>query len=178
MSTHVDRVAGEDDLQRELRDLLCLAVVGDHVRWVLRGDDATELADWLDGAIAEWRAWADEVAKQLVASGTAPDARVRSLAKDVPLNWVPEGWLEADEGRQLVSERLAMVARWACYRRSQATACRAEILDRICSGLQTQLQARRDIAAVYAQPRRGEHLRTSLPQAHIAKEETSPTTAP
>lgn len=151
MSTFDDRGAGEDDLQQELRDLLCLAVVGDHVRWVLRGDDAIELADWLGGATAEWRAWADQVAKQLVASGTAPDGRVRSLAKDISLDWVPDGWLEADEGRRLVSERLNAVAGRACYRRSQAAGSGAEILDVICSGLQTQLQARRDISAIYAQ---------------------------
>jgi hypothetical protein len=151
LSTLVDRVAGEDDLQRELRDLLCLAVVGDHVRWVLRGDDAVELADWLAGAIAEWRGWADQLAKQLVASGATPDGRVRSLAKDLALNWVPDGWLEAGQAHQLVSDRLATVTGWACYRRSQATGSRAEILDVICSGLQTQLQARRDVAAVYAQ---------------------------
>jgi DNA-binding ferritin-like protein len=167
LSTHVNRATGEDDLQRELRDLLSLAVVGDHLRWVLRGDDSTELTDWLDGAIAKWRAWADQVAKQLAASGIAPDARVRSLAKDVPLNWVPDGWLEADEGRQLVSERLATVARWACYRHSQATGSRAEILDLICTGLRAQLQQRST-----------EQLRRIAPQTHLAKEENPPTTAP
>ena len=134
------RAAREDDLQQELRDLVCLSVVGDHVRWVLRGDDATELADWLGGAITEWRTWADAVAKQLAASGVAPDARVRSLARDVPLNWVPDGWLDADEARLLVRDRLATVAGWACYRRSQATGSRAELFDVICRGLQTQLE--------------------------------------
>lgn len=140
MSTGVDRSRGEDELQGELRDLLCLAVFGDHVRWVLTGDDAAELAGWLGGAIAEWRAWADQAAKQLAASGVPPDGRVRSLAKDIPLNWVPDGWLAADEGRRLVAGRLATVAEWACYRRSQAAGASAEVLDVICSGLQTQLQ--------------------------------------
>ena len=177
MSTLGKRATGEDDLQRELRDLLCLAVVGDHLRWVLRGDDAPELIDWLDGAIAEWRAWADQVAKQLAALGTAPDARVRSLARDIPVNWVPDGWLEADEGRRLVSDRLAGVARWADYRRSQATGPRAEILDLIYSRLQTQLAGRREIDAAYSLSG-GEQTRTSAPQPHVAKEENSPTTAP
>ncbi|HET8776521.1 MAG TPA: ferritin-like domain-containing protein, partial [Candidatus Limnocylindria bacterium] len=89
-----DRQPTDEDLQRQLRDLLTLAVVGDHVRWVLTGPGASELADWLGDAIPEWRAWADQVAKQLVDAGVAPDGRVRSLARDLTLNWVPDGWLE------------------------------------------------------------------------------------
>lgn len=168
MSFPVGRVAGEDDLQQELRDLLSLAVVGDHVRWVVTGEGSLELADWLRSAVAQWRAWADEIAKRMVASGVAPDARVRSLATDIPLNWVPQGWLEADEGRQLVGDRLATVAEWACYRSSQAGGARAELLDAICSGLQSQLQARRDIAAIHSQRH----------ATHAANDENSPTTAP
>ncbi len=142
MSTGVERRRGEHELQRELRDLLCLAVFGDHVRWVLTGDDTADLAGWLDGAIAEWRAWADQAAKQLAASGVPPDGRVRSLAKDIPLNWVPDGWLTADQGRRLIAARLGTVAEWACDRRSQTTSgAGVEMLDVICSGLQTQLQA-------------------------------------
>lgn len=72
--------------QEELRDLLCIAVVGDHVRWGLTGDDITEFAQWLSGATGQWRAWADQVATRLVALGVAPDGRVRSLAKDVAFN--------------------------------------------------------------------------------------------
>jgi hypothetical protein len=45
-------------LQQELRDLLCLAVVGDHVRWVLVDDDS-ELAEWLADVVPEWRALAE-----------------------------------------------------------------------------------------------------------------------
>jgi hypothetical protein len=44
------------ELQGELRDLLSLAVVGDHVRWVLVDDDgdlAAWLAGWLDREQAE-----------------------------------------------------------------------------------------------------------------------------
>ncbi len=48
------------DLQHELRDLLCLAVVGDHLRWVVVDDDG-ELADWLSDVVPEWRALADRV---------------------------------------------------------------------------------------------------------------------
>jgi starvation-inducible DNA-binding protein len=136
------RVA-EDDLQRQLRDLLCLAVVGDHVRWVLTGEGSAELAGWLTGATGAWRAWADQVAKQLAASGVAPDGRVRSLAKDLPLNWVPDGWLAADEGRRLIADRLDTVTGWARYRRSQSEGARAEVLDVICSGFEAQLLALR-----------------------------------
>jgi hypothetical protein len=168
MSFPVGRVAGEDDLQQELRDLLSLAVVGDHVRWVVTGEGSLELADWLRSAVAQWRAWADEIAKQMVASGVAPDARVRSLATDIPLNWVPQGWLEADAGPQLVGDRLATVADWASYPRSHAGGPRAELLDAICSGLQSQLQARRDIAAIHSQRH----------ATHAANDENSPTTAP
>ena len=146
MRTVTDETAGDYDLQLELRDLLCLAVVGDHVRWVLRGDDAGELGDWLRGAIPTWRAWADQVARHLAASGVAPDGRVRSLAKDVHAHYVPRGWLETGEAQRLVSDRLTSVARWACYRHAQATGASAELLAVICSGLEAQLRERRDVA--------------------------------
>ena len=84
-----------NELQAELRDLLSLAVVADHVRWVLIGDGVAEFRDWLGDAVAEWRNLADEIATHMVALGVAPDGRVRALAKDIPLNWVPEGWLRA-----------------------------------------------------------------------------------
>jgi starvation-inducible DNA-binding protein len=123
------------ELQRELRDLLCLAVVGDHIRWVLTEDDG-ELADWLAEAVPEWRALADQVAKRLVALGVAPDGRVRSLAEDIPLNWVPEGWLSREEAERLLAERLHVVASWARVRRSQATdPDTAQLLDTVSTGL-------------------------------------------
>jgi hypothetical protein len=130
----------ESELQRQLRDLICLAVVGDHVRWVLR-DDA-ELGDWLAQAIDKWRLWADRVATQLVAAGIAPDGRVRSLVKDLPLNWVPDGWLSSDDARRLVTERLALVSEWARYRHSQAESVDSELFDLVASGLEAQLRAR------------------------------------
>ena len=82
MSLNSDRWVDENALQHQLRDLVCLAVVGDHVRWVLTDDD--ELGDWLAEAAAQWRGWAEQVAAQLVTSQVAPDGRVRSLAKDIP----------------------------------------------------------------------------------------------
>lgn len=131
------------ELQAELRDLLCLAVAGDHLRWVLAGDETAELAEWLAEATAQWRGWADQVAKHLVSLGVPPDGRLRSLAEDIPLNWVPDGWLSPDEARRLLADRLGTVAEWARYRRSQATdADTRALLDTLCSGLETQTSRR------------------------------------
>jgi hypothetical protein len=137
----------ESELQRQLRDLICLAVAGDHVRWVLVEDD--ELGDWLARAAGQWRGWADQVAAQLVASDVAPDGRVRSLAKDIPLNWVPEGWLSGSDARRLIAERLTLVAEWARQRQSQANGADAELLDRVASGLEAQLRDRRTAAQIH-----------------------------
>jgi starvation-inducible DNA-binding protein len=149
MRADPSRVA-EDELQRQLRDLLCLAVVADHVRWVLTDDRDAELAGWLAVASGTWRDWADQVARQLVVSGVAPDGRVRSLAKDLPLNWVPEGWLAAEAGRRLIAERLRTVSGWANNRRSQASGTRAEVLDVVCAGFTVQLHVLHDMAARHA----------------------------
>jgi hypothetical protein len=141
MTEHFDRGLADEELQEELRDLLSLAVVGDHVRWVV-GDEAGELADWLADAVPQWRALADRVSRHLVMLGVATDRRVRSLAKDIPLNWVPEGWLRPDEARRLIAHRLRTVGGWACYRRSQATdPDTVQLLDAVCSSLQAQARA-------------------------------------
>jgi hypothetical protein len=140
-----ERRPRENELQRQLRDLVCLAIVGDHVRWVLLEDD--ELGDLLAEAAGEWRGWAERVASQLVAAGVAPDGRVRSLVKDIPLNWVPEGWLSGDAARRLIAERLALVAEWARYRHSQATGTDAELLDAVAAALEAQLRTVRAQAA-------------------------------
>ena len=127
------------ELQQELRDLLCLAVAGDHVRWVLAGGGTAELARWLREAAEQWRTWADLVAGGLAARGVAPDGRIRSLARDVPLNWVPPGWLSPGEARQLMASRLAKVCEWARYRRSQATEPGTQrLLDLVCAGMEAQ----------------------------------------
>jgi hypothetical protein len=146
------RQEDESELQRQLRDLICLAVVGDHVRWVLREDD--ELGDWLAEAIGRWRLWADRVATQLAAAGIAPDGRVRSLSKDLPLNWVPDGWLSGDDARRLIAERLALVGEWARYRHSQSESADAELFDLVASGLEAQLRARQLSAGSLANPTR------------------------
>lgn len=144
MSARFDRHGAENELQRQLRDLICLAVAGDHVRWVLRGDD--ELGDWLAQAAGQWRRWGDQVATRLAASGVAPDGRVRSLVKDIPLNWVPDGWLSADDARRLIAARLAIVTGRARYRHSQAEGADAEVLAVVSAGLEAQLRAQREAA--------------------------------
>lgn len=129
-----DRAA---ELQRELRDLLSLAVVGDHVRWVLVEDDG-ELADWLAEAVPEWRALADRVAQRLVELGVPPDGRVRSLAQDIPLNWVPDGWLSREQAERLLADRLHVVSAWARLRRSQATDGEtAQLFETVAAGLES-----------------------------------------
>ena len=135
------------ELQGQLRDLLCLGVVGDHVRWVLTGDESEELADWLREATMEWRSWADQVAKHLVTLRVAPDGRVRPLGKDIPIQWVPEGWLGPDDARRVVADRLRTVAEWARYRRSQATAPdTVRLFDVLCVRLDAQARAWSEMA--------------------------------
>jgi len=136
-----------DELQEEMRDLLCLAVFGDHVRWVTDDDD---LADWLAEAVPRWRAWAGETARLLVAFGIPPDGRVRSLAQDISSNWVPDGWLEPAEARRLVDHRVHVAAERARFRQSQANDLAVvELLDRLCTGLEEQTRARDAVAAAW-----------------------------
>jgi starvation-inducible DNA-binding protein len=138
MTRELDQRLDPDDLQGELRDLLSLAVVGDHVRWVVTGEGAAELAEWLASATLQWRAWADDLARHLVTLGVAPDARVRSVAKDIPMHWVPEGWLRPDDAARLVVDRLGSLAGWARYRHSQALNPETvRLLDTVSSGLET-----------------------------------------
>ena len=142
MSEHVVQGLAAEELQEELRDLLDLAVVGDHVRWVVVGDGAGDLADWLAEAVPQVRALADRVAQHMVTLRVAPDGRVRSLAKDISVHWVPEGWLGVEEARRLVADRLGIVGGWACYRRSRATdPDTVRLLDSVCSRLEAQARA-------------------------------------
>jgi hypothetical protein len=100
--------------------------------------------DWLSEAGPRWCAWAEQIARELVRLGVAPDGRVRSLAQDIPLNWVPDGWLDADEARRLVATRLGLVAGWARFRRSLATDPNSvQVLDAVCVGLAAQARERR-----------------------------------
>jgi len=153
-----ERLLDENPLQHELRDLICLAVVGDHVRWVLTDDD--ELADWLAEAVQEWRGWAERLAAQLVTSHVAPDGRVRALAKDIRLNWVPDGWLAGEAARTLLAGRLTWVVEWARYRRSQTEGTDAELLDSVAMALETQLRAlMKDADAAWMLERERHHRR-------------------
>jgi hypothetical protein len=129
----------EDELQLQLRDLLALAVAGDHLRWVVTEDPGGKLAGWLAEATSAWRVWADGVAQELAASGVAPDGRVRALAKDIALNWVPEGWIEAEAARLLLVERLVSLGDHARYRCSQSEGRRGELLDVVRAGIARQL---------------------------------------
>src|SRR6185437_9067609 len=116
-----------------------LAVVGDHVRWVLQGDKLGEFGHWLVDASRQWREWADQVAKRLIALDVAPDGRVRSLVKDVPINWVPDGWLQLDEAQQLIGDRLNQLAGWALERSVHTTDPETlRLLSMMSSGLATQ----------------------------------------
>lgn len=140
MAEQSDQTSVTNEMQGELVDLLSLAVVGDHVRWVLTGDEAPELAEWLIDATESWRAWADQLARQLVTLGVAPDGRVRALAKDIPVNWVPDGWLPLDDARRLFAVRLRRLGEWARLRRSQSTDPETvRLFEVVCSGLETQL---------------------------------------
>jgi starvation-inducible DNA-binding protein len=141
MTQQLDQQLDPDDLQGELRDLLSLAVAGDHVRWVVTGEGAADLAEWLAGAASQWRVWADQLAKHLVTLGVAPDARVRSVAKDISTHWVPEGWLRPDDAARLVVERLDSLSEWARYRQSQAlNPDTVRLLDTVSSGLEAHAQ--------------------------------------
>jgi starvation-inducible DNA-binding protein len=146
-----DHDRGAVELHGQLRDLLSLALVGDHVRWVLVGDEAPELGHWLADAVPQWRGLADRVARRLVTIGVAPDGRVRSLAKDISLHWVPDGWLPDDEARRLVADRLRVLAGWACYRLAEATDPEtANLLDDVCSTLRAQAKALTDLTKAYS----------------------------
>jgi quercetin dioxygenase-like cupin family protein len=137
--TRRKRWLDEDALQHQLRDLLCLATVADHVRWVVVDDPG--LCGWLADAATQWRGWADQAAAQLVQSQTAPDGRIRSLAKDIPENWVPDGWLSGEAARCLIAGRLGRVVDSTRYRLSQADEDDRELLGSVTAGLEAQLAA-------------------------------------
>ena len=99
-------------------------------------------AHWLVDAGVQWREWAEQVAKRLITLGVAPDGRVRSLAKDLPINWVPDGWLQLDEAQQLIGERINKLAGWAFDRQSLTTDAESlQLLSGLSSGLETQVTA-------------------------------------
>lgn len=106
------------------------------------GDDTTAVAAWLAAATLDWRASANVVARRIADNGTAPDARVRALARDIPLNWVPDGWLSAAEAAHLMRDRLATVTAWAEARRSDSTVRKdQQLLGDLHTNLEAQLEA-------------------------------------
>ncbi len=139
MSPPGDRCIDEPALQHELRDLIRLALVGDHVRWVVTDDD--ELVDWLAKAAPQWRKWAEQAAARLVQSQFAPDARVRSIAKNLGAYWVPQGWLTGEAARSLIAQRLTRIVGDTRYRHSQAEGADAELLGSVAAGLEVHLGA-------------------------------------
>jgi starvation-inducible DNA-binding protein len=142
MRDQLDKWLPRDELQEELRDLLSLAVVGDHIRWVVIGEGAAELAEWLAGATSRWRASADQVATHMVSMGVAPDGRLRSLAKDIPIHWIPDGWIRHDEALRLLVGRLGILAGWARYRQSQAIEPdTVRLFDAVATGLERHADA-------------------------------------
>lgn len=92
-------------LQEVFRDLIRLAVVGDHVRWVVIGEGSSELAKWLQETVPQWRDWADALAGYMTKLEIAPDGRVKTLAWDVTRQWVPAGWLTTADARGLLAPR-------------------------------------------------------------------------
>ena len=123
------------------------------MRWVVRDDD--EIGDWLAEASVNWRLWADQIAHQLMAAGIAPDGRIRSLVKDLPSNWVPDGWLSGQDARRLIVARLALVGEWTRYRNLHAKSADAELLNIVATGLETQMSALRQSATSYGNRERG-----------------------
>jgi hypothetical protein len=134
-----------------LRDLLGLAVVGDHVRWVLVGDEVSGMAQWLAIAAGQWRECAEQLATRLVELGVAPDGRLRSFVKDIHLNCVPDGWLELDEVQRLIGDRLSRLAGWASARRSRAAEPKTvHVLDAVCLCLEAQVASFRTVTCASA----------------------------
>jgi starvation-inducible DNA-binding protein len=124
------------ELQRQLRDLLCLAVVGDHIRWVLV-DENGDLAEWLAAVVPEWRALAEQVAERLIDLGVPPDGRLRALAQDISAHWVPDGWLDREPAERLLADRLQIVSSSARLRRAQASDGEtARVLEAVAAGLE------------------------------------------
>ena len=147
-SEATDKERRAQALQDQLRDLLCLAVVGDHLRWVLRGDRTEALASWLRTGTDRWRRGADVVATQMRELEAAPDARVRALARDIPFNWVPEGWMSGSDARRLMADRLKRVVAWTAARASAAAAGNDQNLFRqLADDLGDQSKALADIDA-------------------------------
>ncbi len=140
MTDRSARVIDPQGLQEVLRDLLRLAVVGDHVRWVLSGEGSSDFAKWLSEAVSQWRDWAEKLAKYMTKLDIAPDGRVKTLARDATRQWVPVGWLTTAEARGLLLPRLDELIKWTEEQRSTAIGSDdTSPLAEVESGLRTQM---------------------------------------
>ena len=138
----LDKSVG-DDLQEELRDLLCLAVVGDHVRWVLNGERrygirAVRLVD-----------------AGLTMAGMGRPGRTAANNAGCPSRWSgaltgkgcsnelgPRRMAPTQRGQRLMGDRVNKLAGWALDRRSRtADPETLQLLSVPSSGLETQAAA-------------------------------------
>ena len=141
MNDRSARVIDPQGLQEVLRDLLRLAVVGDHVRWVVVGEGRSEFANWLREAVPQWRDWAEQLAAHMTRLDIAPDGRVKTLARDITRQWVPAGWLTTAEARGLLAPRVDELIKWVEARRLMVTGGDdTSSLAELESGLRAQLR--------------------------------------
>ena len=146
MSQRSHRTVDPQGLQEVFRDLLRLAVVGDHVRWVVVGEGSAELAEWLREVVPQWREWADEVATYMATLEIVPDGRVKTLARDITRQWVPAGWLTATDARGLLAPRVAELIKWTQEQPPRdATSVDPSPLAEVLTGLRAQLRVLRQL---------------------------------
>lgn len=97
-------------LQPLLVDLIDLSVTGKQLHWAVVGEHFKPVHEHLDEVVAEYRAWADDVAERLTSVGVAPDGRVQRVAGDSPADPAPEGWVDHREAVGQMSDRIEAVA--------------------------------------------------------------------
>ncbi|MGA2755770.1 MAG: DNA starvation/stationary phase protection protein [Solirubrobacteraceae bacterium] len=93
---HEERAALGSLLQRELIDLIELALLGKHLHWNLTGPEFQALHEHLDVLVEEWQARADETAERGRALGVAPDGQARTVGTQSRLAEVAPGELRTD----------------------------------------------------------------------------------
>lgn len=135
-------IAATEGLQEVFRDLLRLAVVGDHARRAIRGEGSSEVAEWLRVAVPQWRDWAEVLARHMTNVDIAPDGRVKTLARDITRQWIPAGWLTVRDATNLLATRLTELVMWThALQSTTAGSEEACSLAEIESGSRAQLRA-------------------------------------
>lgn len=132
-------------LQETYVDLLYMAVQTEHVRWTLRSGGFPLLMILLDGLTTEWRRWSEDVARQLIVLGVAPDGRVETIAAHYH-NPVREGWRDPNNVQTRILEGLGTRATWCQGRSEELTADAvqsAALLTEIADGITAQTEALR-----------------------------------